>query len=110
MHGMAKTEDSKIPAVTLGFWIIKIAATTLGETGGDALSMTMKLGYAVSTGIFFAIFLVKGDKPAFFIAVQYAVALMIIVKHHQNIGRLLNGTENRLGSKRGGSTTERRTA
>jgi uncharacterized membrane-anchored protein len=58
MHGMAKPEASKIPAVTLGFWIIKIAATTLGETGGDALSMTLKLGYAVSTGIFFALFLV----------------------------------------------------
>lgn len=58
MHGVSKPEESKVPAVTLGFWIIKIAATTLGETGGDALSMTMKLGYAVSTGVFFAIFLV----------------------------------------------------
>jgi uncharacterized membrane-anchored protein len=58
MLGPAKPEESKIPEVTLGFWVIKIAATTLGETGGDALSMTMKLGYAVSTGIFFAIFLV----------------------------------------------------
>lgn len=58
MHGVTKPEGSKIPAVTLGFWIIKIAATTLGETGGDAVSMTMQLGYAVSTGIFFAIFLV----------------------------------------------------
>jgi uncharacterized membrane-anchored protein len=58
MHGVSRPEDSKVPAVTLVFWIIKIAATTLGETGGDALSMTMKLGYAVSTGIFFAIFLV----------------------------------------------------
>jgi uncharacterized membrane-anchored protein len=48
---------SKVPEVTLGFWIIKIAATTLGETGGDALSMTMQLGYAASTAIFFAIFL-----------------------------------------------------
>ena len=57
MHDMSKTEPSKIPAITLGFWIIKIAATTLGETGGDALSMTLKLGYAVSSGIFFAFFL-----------------------------------------------------
>lgn len=47
---------SKVPEVTLGFWIIKIAATTLGETGGDALSMSMNLGYLVSTGIFAAIF------------------------------------------------------
>jgi uncharacterized membrane-anchored protein len=49
---------SKVPEVTLGFWIIKIAATTLGETGGDALSMSLNLGYAVSTGIFFALFAV----------------------------------------------------
>ncbi len=49
---------SKIPEVTLFFWIIKICATTLGETGGDALSMTMQLGYAVSTVIFFGIFIV----------------------------------------------------
>jgi uncharacterized membrane-anchored protein len=43
---------SKVPEVTLIFWVIKIAATTLGETGGDALSMSMNLGYLVSTGIF----------------------------------------------------------
>ena len=48
---------SKIPAVTLAFWIIKIAATTLGETGGDALSMTLQLGYLLSTFIFAGIFL-----------------------------------------------------
>jgi uncharacterized membrane-anchored protein len=58
MRDVSTAEGSKVPAVTLGFWIVKVAATTLGETGGDALSMTMKLGYAVSTGIFFAIFLV----------------------------------------------------
>jgi uncharacterized membrane-anchored protein len=46
---------SKVPAVTLAFWIIKISATTVGETGGDALSMTLQLGYAVSTLIFLAI-------------------------------------------------------
>jgi uncharacterized membrane-anchored protein len=44
--------------VTLLFWVIKIAATTLGETGGDALSMSLGLGYLVSTGIFAAVFLV----------------------------------------------------
>ena len=48
---------SKVPEVTLIFWIIKIAATTLGETGGDAVSMSMNLGYLVATGIFSAIFL-----------------------------------------------------
>ncbi len=49
---------SKIPEITIGFWIIKIAATTLGETGGDTVSMTMNLGYALSTIIFAAFFLV----------------------------------------------------
>jgi len=48
---------SKVPEVTLGFWIIKILATTLGETGGDAVTMSMNLGYAVGTFIFLAIFL-----------------------------------------------------
>ncbi|MBV8186090.1 MAG: hypothetical protein JO339_02515, partial [Alphaproteobacteria bacterium] len=49
---------SKVPQVTLVFWIIKIAATTLGETAGDALSMSLDLGYLVSTAIFAALFLV----------------------------------------------------
>ena len=49
---------SKVPAVTLGFWIIKIAATTLGETGGDAVTMSMNLGYLVGTAIFATIFIV----------------------------------------------------
>jgi uncharacterized membrane-anchored protein len=49
---------SKVPEITLIFWIIKIAATTLGETGGDAVSMTLNLGYLVSTAIFAALFLV----------------------------------------------------
>ncbi len=49
---------SKLPAVTLGFWIIKILATTLGETGGDTVSMTMNLGYLAGTGIFLALLLV----------------------------------------------------
>ncbi|SAK95484.1 membrane protein [Caballeronia catudaia] len=48
---------AKVPEVTLGFWLIKIAATTLGETGGDAVSMSMNLGYLVGTGIFAVIFL-----------------------------------------------------
>lgn len=47
---------SKVPQVTLGFWIIKILATTLGETGGDAVSMSMNLGYVVATAIFLVIF------------------------------------------------------
>ena len=46
----------KVPQVTLMFWVIKIAATTLGETGGDAVSMSMNLGYLVGTAIFAVIF------------------------------------------------------
>jgi uncharacterized membrane-anchored protein len=49
---------NKVPEVVLGFWVIKILATTLGETGGDALSMSLNLGYAVSTLILFVPFLV----------------------------------------------------
>ena len=50
---------SKVPEVTLIFWIIKILATTLGETGGDAVSMSMNLGYLVGTGIFSFIFILS---------------------------------------------------
>jgi len=49
---------NKVAQLTLAFWIMKICATTLGETGGDLLSMTLNFGYAVSTAIFFGIFLV----------------------------------------------------
>lgn len=45
---------SKVPAVTIGFWVIKILATTLGETAGDTLSMTLNLGYLASSAIFLA--------------------------------------------------------
>ena len=48
---------SKVPEATLVFWIAKIAATTLGETGGDAVSMSMQLGYLTATGIFAVVFL-----------------------------------------------------
>jgi uncharacterized membrane-anchored protein len=51
-------ERSKVPEVTLIFWIIKVLATTLGETGGDAVSMSLHLGYAISSFIFIGIFLV----------------------------------------------------
>ena len=49
---------SKVPHVTLAFWVVKILATTLGETGGDALSMTLDLGYELSSIIFLALFVV----------------------------------------------------
>ena len=71
---------SKVPKVTLAFWVVKIFATTLGETGGDALSMQLNLGYAVSTLIFLAFFLVtvsaqvasKHYHPIFYWAVVVA--------------------------------------
>jgi uncharacterized membrane-anchored protein len=49
---------SKVPRVTVAFWIVKIFATTLGETGGDALSMQLNLGYAISTLIFLVFFII----------------------------------------------------
>jgi uncharacterized membrane-anchored protein len=55
---VAKEALSKVPQATLIFWIMKIAATTLGETGGDAVSMSMNLGYLVGTAIFGVVFLV----------------------------------------------------
>jgi uncharacterized membrane-anchored protein len=58
MTSPAESVSSKVPEVTLLFWIIKIAATTLGETGGDAVSMSMNLGYLVGTGIFATLFIV----------------------------------------------------
>ena len=58
MNDTIERAVSKVPEVTLIFWIIKIAATTLGETGGDAVSMSMNLGYLIGTAIFAAVFLV----------------------------------------------------
>src|SRR5689334_11619717 len=46
---------SKVPQITLFFWILKIAATTLGETGGDTVTMTLNWGYLAGTSLFFAL-------------------------------------------------------
>ena len=57
-HGLTdsqKSNLSKVPAITIGFWIIKIFATTLGEVGGNAVTLTMGLGYLVGTLIFGAL-------------------------------------------------------
>ncbi|MGO9435999.1 MAG: glycerol-3-phosphate 1-O-acyltransferase PlsY [Terracidiphilus sp.] len=69
-----------------------------------ALSRFVSLASILGAASFpiFAWFLVHGSKPAFFIAVQTLVALMIIAKHHQNIGRLLSGTESRFGQRQEG--------
>ena len=59
MNSSLKSAAVKVPALTLGFWIIKIAATTLGETAGDAVTMSMDLGYALGTLIFAAAFVLS---------------------------------------------------
>ncbi len=82
-HHMADTRTntvSKVAQVTLMFWVIKILATTLGETGGDALSMTLNLGYGLSSLIFLGFFAVslaaqitsKKYHPVFYWAVVVA--------------------------------------
>ena len=65
------------------------------------LTRYVSLASILGAGSFpvFAYFLVRGDKPHFYIAAQFIVAALIIVKHHANIRRLLNGTENRFGSR-----------
>ena len=57
MNEALKGGLSKVPEVTLVFWIIKIAATTLGETAGDAVTMSMQLGYLIGTAIFASVFI-----------------------------------------------------
>ena len=59
LPGPGSSVARKLPHVTVVFWILKIAATTLGETGGDLLAQTLKVGYLTSTVIFFAMFLVS---------------------------------------------------
>jgi uncharacterized membrane-anchored protein len=49
---------SKVPEVTMVFWIIKIAATTLGETGGDTVTMTLNWGYLAGTALFLSLLIV----------------------------------------------------
>ena len=57
MTSDARLTLSKVPEITFLFWVMKIAATTLGETGGDMVSMSMNLGYLVGTAIFAVIFI-----------------------------------------------------
>jgi uncharacterized membrane-anchored protein len=58
MTGAIEQIKSKIPEVTLGFWIIKILATTLGETGGDTVTMTLDWGYLAGTALFLSLLVV----------------------------------------------------
>ena len=57
LRTLTEQAASKVPEVAIGFWIIKVAATTLGETGGDWVSMSLKLGYLVGSAIFAVIFI-----------------------------------------------------
>jgi uncharacterized membrane-anchored protein len=56
LEEIGHTATSKLPQVTIAFWVMKIAATTLGETGGDMFAQTMKLGYFLSTIALFLVF------------------------------------------------------
>lgn len=58
MRDLLKQSVTKVPEVTLGFWIIKVAATTLGETGGDSVTMTLNWGYLIGTAIFLGLLIV----------------------------------------------------
>lgn len=57
MRSLAEHAVSKVPAVTFGFWVVKVLATTLGETGGDWVTMSLKLGYLIGSAIFAVIFI-----------------------------------------------------
>jgi len=65
MTGEVERTATKIPEVTLVFWIVKIAATTLGETGGDTVTMTLNWGYLIGTALFLSLLLI-------FVALQIA--------------------------------------
>ncbi|MFF3572928.1 hypothetical protein ACFYXQ_34700, partial [Nocardia jiangxiensis] len=54
-----RATEYKLPQITVMFWVLKIAATTLGETGGDMISQTLKLGYVDATLLFLAILVVS---------------------------------------------------
>lgn len=94
--------------VATGFGVFLVAAPLAALAAITVFAIVLALSRYVSLASIlgaasfpaFAWFLVRGEKPVFFIAVQAAVALLIIIKHHQNIGRLLTGTENRMGARR----------
>lgn len=94
--------------VATGFGVFLVAApwAALAAIGVFfvvlALSRYVSLASILGSASFplFAWWLVTGPKPAFFLFVQFAVAGLVIVKHHQNIGRLLKGTESRFGAKK----------
>jgi glycerol-3-phosphate acyltransferase PlsY len=94
--------------VATGFGVFLVAAPLAALAAISVFFLVLALTRYVSLASIlgsasfppFAWFLVKGDRPAFYIAVQCTVALLIIVKHHQNIRRLIAGTESRFGVKK----------
>ena len=94
--------------VATGFGVFLVAAPLAALAAISVFFLVLALTRYVSLASIlgaasfppFAWFLVKGDQPPFYIAVQCAVAFLIIVKHHQNIRRLLAGTESRFGAKK----------
>jgi len=94
--------------VATGFGVFLVAAPLAALAAISVFAVILLLTRYVSMASIlgsasfplFAFFLVKGEKPALFIAAQFIVAFLIIAKHHENIRRLLSGTENRFGSSR----------
>jgi glycerol-3-phosphate acyltransferase PlsY len=94
--------------VATGFGVFLVAAPLAALSAITVFAIVLALTRYVSVASIlgaasfpaFAWLLVRGDRPPFFIAVQCAVALLIILKHHQNIRRLFAGTESRFGSKK----------
>jgi glycerol-3-phosphate acyltransferase PlsY len=94
--------------VSTGFGVFLVAAPLAALAAISVFALVLVLSRYVSLASIlgaasfpiFACFLVRGDRPLFYIAVQFAVALLIIAKHHQNIRRLFAGTESRLGVRR----------
>ncbi len=92
--------------VATGFGVFLVAAPLAALAAITVFALVLVVSRLVSLASIlgaasfpiFAWFLVRGEKPAFFIAVQAIVAFLIIAKHHQNIRRLLTGTESRIGA------------
>ena len=94
--------------VATGFGVFLVAAPLAALAAISVFIVVLLLSRYVSLASvlgaaafpFFAYYLVHGDRPAFYVAVQAIVASLIILKHHQNIRRLLAGTESKLGAKK----------
>ena len=81
---------SKVPQATLIFWIVKICATTVGETGGDALSMSLNLGYLVSTAIFFVFLVVSVGVQVFALRRFHPLSYWTVVVATTTVGTTMS--------------------